>query len=131
MIVVDASAIVEFLFATPMGIAVAHRIADPTEEVASPCLLDVEVAHVVRRWSLAGVISNARGAKAMEHLADLSALRWPHEPLLPRIWALRHNASAYDAAYVALAESLGGILLTCDRSTAEIPGIHCRVEVVG
>jgi predicted nucleic acid-binding protein len=131
MIIVDASAVVEFLFATPAGVAVGDRIADAAEEVAAPCLLDVEVAQVVRRWTLAGLISSARGAKAMEHLADLNALRWPHEPLLPRIWTLRHNASAYDAAYVALAESLGGILLTCDRSTAEIPGIHCPVELVG
>lgn len=130
MIIVDASVVVEFLFGTPLGIAVGQRIADPSEEVASPCLLDIEVAHVVRRWSLTGAIGEERSAKAMEHLASLNTRRWPHEPLLPRIWALRHNLTAYDAAYVALAESLGGVLLTCDRSLVGVPGANCEVEVI-
>ncbi len=130
MIVLDASAVVEFLFATPVGAKVGARISDPAEELAAPCLLDVEVAHVVRRWSLAAVVSGARAAKSIEHLADLNALRWPHEPLLPRIWALRHNFTAYDAAYVALAESLGATLLTCDRALAEGGVANCDIELI-
>lgn len=72
----------------------------------------------------------ARALKAMEHLAKLNVRRWPHEPLLPRIWALRHNLTAYDAAYVTLAESLAAPLLTCDRSLVGIPGITCDVELI-
>ncbi len=128
MIVVDASAVVEFLFATGVGAGVGERIADPAEELAAPCLLDVEVAQVVRRWSMAGIVGEARAAKAIEHLAKLNAARWPHEPLLPRIWALRHNFTAYDAAYVALAESLGATLLTCDHALARGDVINCDVE---
>ena len=130
MIVVDASAIVEFLLGTPVGAVVGKRISDPGEEVAAPCLLDVEVAHAIRRCSLAGLISDVRAARSIEHLSALNALRWPHELLLPRIWALRHNFTAYDAAYFALAESLGATLLTCDRELARDQGANCEVELI-
>ena len=130
MIVVDASAVVEFLLGTPMGTSVGKRISDPSEEIAAPCLLDVEVSHAIRRWSLAGLINDVRAARSIEHLAALNALRWPHEPLLPRIWALRHNFTAYDAAYIALAERLGATLLTCDRALARRHGVNCKVELV-
>lgn len=131
MIIVDASAVVEFLLGSPTGDAVGKRIADPAHEVAAPCVLDVEVAQAIRRCFLAGIISEARAAKSIEHLAELNALRWPHQPLLPRIWALRHNLTAYDAAYIALAESLGATLLTCDRAMAHSDGINCDVELIG
>lgn len=130
MIVLDASAAVEFLFATKVGTKIRTRISDPDEEVAAPCLLDVEVAHVVRRWTLAEVVREERAAKALLHLAELNASRWPHEPLLPRIWALRHNLTAYDAAYVALAEGLGATLLTCDGSLAASSVVRCDIELV-
>ena len=56
--------------------------------------------------------------------------RLPHAPLLPRIWALRDNLTAYDAAYVALAEAIGAPLLTADRKLARAPGIDCEVELL-
>lgn len=130
MIIVDASAVVEFLLATPVGASVGKRIVDPTVEVAAPCLLDVEVSQAIRRCFLAGIISNVRAAKCIEHLADFNALRWPHEPLLPRIWALRHNFTAYDAAYIALAEGLGSSLLTCDSSLARGGAVNCDIELI-
>jgi predicted nucleic acid-binding protein len=130
LIIIDASAVVEFLLGTPTGATVSKRIADPEEEVAAPYLLDVEVAQAIRLCFLAGLISDIRAAKSLEHLANLSASRWPHEPLLPRIWALRHNFTAYDAAYIALAESLGATLLTCDRALAGDHGINCDVELI-
>jgi len=130
VIVVDASALVEYLFTSERGAIIAERLADPEEVLAGPCLLDVEVAQVVRRWSLAGKIDAERALMALEDLAELNALRWPHEPLLPRIWALRHNFTAYDAAYIALAEGLGATLLTCDRSLARGGGINCDVELI-
>lgn len=131
MIVVDASAVVEFLLGSSLGSAVGKRIADPAEEVAAPCLLDVEVSQAVRRCCLAGFINEGRAARSIEHLAELNAQRWPHEPLLRRIWALRHSFTAYDATYVALAESLGATLLTCDRALARADAINCDVELIG
>ena len=130
MIVVDASAVVEFLLGTPAGVPVRDRIADPAVGIAVPSLLDVEVAQAVRRFFLAGLISDVRATKSIEHLADLNATRWPHQPLLPRIWALRHNFTAYDAAYIALAESLGATLLTCDAALTGIANINCDVELI-
>lgn len=131
MIVVDASVVVEFLFAGVECDEVARRIVDPAHEVAAPHLLDTEVANVVRRRALAAEISHERGLRAIHDLAALNVVRWPHDLLLTRIWGLRHNLTAYDAAYVALAEVLDAELLTCDRSIAVTPGIHCHVELVG
>jgi len=130
MIVIDASALVEYLFASRAGERIGERLVDPEEELAAPCLLDVEVAQVIRRWSLAGLVDEERAAKALADLSDLNALRWPHEPLLTRIWALRHNFTAYDAAYIALAESLGATLLTCDRSLANGGTVGCTIDLV-
>ena len=130
MIIVDASAVIEFLFATRLAGPVGDRIVDPREEVGCPCLLDAEVAHVIHRWHFAGIVDEPRARRAIDHLARLRALRWPHEPLLPRMWDLRHNFTAYDAAYIALAESLGATLLTCDGALARSHGINCEVELI-
>lgn len=131
MIVVDASVLVEYLFSTPTGKWLTERFQDPDEDVCAPHLIDIEVAQTVRRWAFTGLISAERGAKAIQHLTEVNALRWPHEALLPRIWELRHNLTAYDATYVALAEGLHAPLLTCDRSLAKAPGINCEVELIG
>jgi len=131
VIVVDASAVVEFLFATAAGDMVACRLVDPALDVCAPHLLDVEVANVIRRKTIGGYITAERGLRAVDDLGALNLERWSHELLLPRIWELRHNLTAYDAAYVALAEALGAQLLTCDRSIAGAPGIQCGVEVIG
>jgi len=130
LIVVDASAVIEFLFATPLAAPVGDRIVDPLEEVATPCLLDAEVAHVVRRWHFAGMVDETRARRAINDLARLRALRWPHQPLLPRMWELRHNFTAYDATYIALAESLGATLLTSDRALSGNDAINCDVELI-
>lgn len=130
MIVVDASALIEYLFASPRGVRVGERLHDPEVLVAAPCLLDVEVAQVLRRWLLHGKIGDQRAFMALEDLADLNASRWPHEPLMWRIWELRHNFTAYDASYIALAENLGATLLTCDAALAGHDGIACTVELI-
>ncbi|HVC10084.1 MAG TPA: hypothetical protein VNE59_00470 [Burkholderiales bacterium] len=72
-----------------------------------------------------------RGEEALEDLTDLPLERYPHQPLLPRIWDLRSNATAYDAAYLALAEALGATLVTRDAALASVPGHSVRVEVIG
>lgn len=131
MIVLDASAAVALLFGGPRGGAVAARIADPAESLHAPHLLDVEVAHVVRRHARSGALAAPRGRAVLDDLLGLGLRYHAHGPLLPRVWALRENLSAYDATYVALAEALGAPLLTADARLAAAPGVRARVEVVG
>lgn len=130
MIVVDASAALEVLLRTPAAPAVETRLFDPRQTLHAPHLLDVEVAQVLRRYALADEIDAQRCRTALDDLGDLPVHRYPHDVLLPRIWALRANLTAYDAAYVALAEALDAPLLTRDRRLATAPGHAARVELV-
>jgi predicted nucleic acid-binding protein len=97
VIVVDASALLEALLGTPAAGAVTARLFDPRETLHAPHLVDVDVAQVLRRYAAAGEIDPDRGRAALADLADLPLIRYPHEVLLPRVWALRHNLTAYDA----------------------------------
>jgi predicted nucleic acid-binding protein len=130
MIVLDASAVVELLLNTEAGTWVGQRIAPHHETLHTPHLLPVEVAQVLRRYFLAGELGARRAAVALTDLADLAVERYDHEELLPRIWALRANLTAYDATYVALAEVLDAPLLTADRRLARAPGHRARIEVL-
>jgi predicted nucleic acid-binding protein len=130
VIVVDASAILEVLLATPAGLRVMDRLFAPAETLHAPHLLDLEVAQVLRRYTLAGELSSTRSSEALEDLTELPLIRYPHHPLLPRIWELRHNLTAYDAAYVALAEGLAAPLVTRDAALAA-PRLHrAKVELL-
>jgi predicted nucleic acid-binding protein len=130
MIVVDASAVIEALLRTPAAAAVDARLFGPGETLHAPNLLDVEVAQVIRRYVANGDIAAKRGREALDDLADLRLRRYPHDWLLPRIWELRHNLTAYDAAYVALAEALDAPLLTRDRRLAAAAGRRARIELI-
>ena len=130
MIVVDASAALEVLLRTPAAAAVEGRLFDPDETLHAPHLIDVEVAQVLRRYAATGQIDPERCRAALADLADFSLRRYPHDFLLPRIWDLRDNLTAYDATYVALAEALDAPLLTRDRRLAAAPGHDARVELV-
>jgi predicted nucleic acid-binding protein len=130
MIVIDASAMVEALLRTPKAQAVDQWLFDPGQTLHAPHLLDVEVAQVIRRFAAAGEIDDQRGRTALIDLADFPIRRYPHDLLLPRIWELRHNLTAYDAAYVALAEALDAPLLTRDKRLATAAGHRARVELV-
>jgi predicted nucleic acid-binding protein len=94
----------------------------------APHLIDVEVAQVIRRYAANGDIDDERGRMALADLADFPLRRYPHDFLLPRVWALRNNLTAYDATYVALAEVLDMPLLTRDRRLAGAAGHQARVE---
>ncbi len=131
MIVLDASAALELLLGSPPGQEIAARITDPHETVHAPHLLSVEVAQVLRRQTLAGNIATARALDAVRDLADLDVIKYEHEPFLARMWELRDNLTAYDAAYVALAEVLDAPLVTRDRRIADAPGHRAQVELVG
>jgi predicted nucleic acid-binding protein len=130
VIVLDASALVELLLNTAAGRTIATRIADPALGVHVPHLADIEVAQALRRYANEGDLEAVDAATALEELRSLDLQRHAHEPLLDRVWALRKNLSAYDAVYVALAEVLDTVLLTCDARLARAPGTARRVELV-
>lgn len=130
MIVVDASAVIEVLLGTPAARRVAERLFDEGETLHAPHLLDVEIAQVLRQYTLAGAFRAERGAEALEDLADFPIARYPHQPFLPRIWELRNNVTAYDAAYLSLAEALAAPLVTRDAKLATAAGHEARIELV-
>ena len=131
MIVLDASALVELILDTPTGHLVAARIVDPAEGLHVPHLADIEVVQALRRYVREGEIDAAAAGIALEDLRALDLERHAHEPLLGRVWQLRQNFTAYDAVYVALAEVLDGVLLTCDGPLSRAPGMARRIELVG
>ncbi len=130
MIVVDASALLEALLRTPAAQGVEDRLFAPRQTLHAPHLLDVEVAQVIRRYAANGEINGERGRLALIDLADLPLQRYPHDLLLPRIWDLRNNLTAYGAAYIALAEALEVPLLTRDRRLATAAGHRAQIELV-
>lgn len=129
MIAVDASAILEVLLRSERGARIERRLLAEGASLHAPHLMDVEVAQVLRRYAAAGTLSAERGLEALTDLADFPVHRYPHDWLLPRVWALRHNVTAYDAAYLALAEALEAPLVSCDGRLASAPGHSARVEV--
>lgn len=130
MIVPDASVIIEVLLRTVSAARIEDRILDPRESLHAPHLLDVEVAQVLRRYVSRGEMRPERGRLAVELLAKFPITRYSHEPLMSRIWNLRHNLTAYDAAYVALSEGLGATLLTRDASISNATGHRAEVELI-
>jgi predicted nucleic acid-binding protein len=129
VIVVDASAVVELLLQLDAAEVLMDRLFLSGESLHAPQLLDVEVTQVIRRYARAGDLTPARGAEAVRDLADLPITRHGHLPLLDRMWQLRNNATAYDAAYIALAEALDAVLVTRDAALARVPGRCLSVEV--
>jgi predicted nucleic acid-binding protein len=100
------------------------------QRLHAPHLIDVEVAHVIRRFAALGEIGNGEALAAFGGLADLPMQRHPHQLLLGRVWELRHNLSAYDAIYVALAELLDEPLITHDKQLANAAGHQAIIELV-
>ena len=129
MIVLDASAAIDWLLQTSAGQSIEKRIYSHNESLHAPHLLDLEVAQVLRRLVREGAITARRADEAISDLVDLRITRYPHFVLLPRIWRLRHNFSAYDAAYIVLAEELGAPLLTRDGRLASASGHTAPIEV--
>jgi predicted nucleic acid-binding protein len=125
-VVADASALVALLVdAGPDGMWAAEQLAGGA--VAAPHHAPFEVANILRRHELAGLVSTDLAQQAHADLIDLGIELWPYEALAPRAWALRPNLSVYDAAYVALAEMTGSTLVTLDRKIAGSPRVGCAV----
>jgi predicted nucleic acid-binding protein len=130
VIVLDASAVLEVLLRTPAGRRVEDRIFAPAETLHAPHLLDVEVAHVLRRYVLRRELAPAQATERLELFTQFPIRRYAHEPLLARMWTLRANLTAYDAAYVALAEGLRATLVTRDERIADAKGHTARIELL-
>jgi len=133
MLVVDASAVAELLLGSAAGERVAHRLHVHDYDLHAPHLLDIEVLSALRRVVAVGAASPERAREALDDFLDLPIERYGHHVLVPRIWQLRQNFSAYDAAYVALAEVLadgGAPLLTADSRLARAATEHTDLEVV-
>jgi predicted nucleic acid-binding protein len=131
MIVVDASALLEFLLQTPVGSRVEARLFRAgDEELHAPHLVDVEVVQALRRLVRTDEVSSGRAGEAIEDLIELDLHRHAHLDLVTRAWKLRRNISACDAVYVALAEALDAPIVTCDAPLGKAPGHRAKVELI-
>jgi predicted nucleic acid-binding protein len=125
----DASAAIEWLLHSSAGGRIEERIYAARESLHAPHVIDLEVAQAFRRLTRERAVSAERAEQAISDLMALRILRYPHSSLLPRIWQYRHNLSAYDAAYVALAEKLGAPLITRDARLAAASGHTAHIEL--
>lgn len=129
MIVLDASAAIDWLLQTAAGQSIEKRIYSRNETLHAPHLLDLEVTQVLWRLAAQTMISAHRAEEAVRDLVELGVTRYPHVLLLPRIWQLRHNFSAYDAAYIVLAERLAAACVTRDARLASASGHGASVNL--
>jgi predicted nucleic acid-binding protein len=129
VIVVDASVLAPAL-ADDGSDGDRARLRLRGEQLVAPELVDLEVLSTLRRAVRAGRLDERRSGQALDDLAALPLRRVPHLPLLARAWELRDNLTAYDAAYVTLAESLRALLLTADGGIEKASGVRCDVEIL-
>jgi predicted nucleic acid-binding protein len=129
VLVVDASVIAPAVAdGGPDGVRYRQRLHG--EQIAAPDLLRVEVMSVIRRQLHVGTIDVTQAEQAVTDLLDLPMTVYPTAPLLPGGWHLRDNFTAYDACYIALAETLGCGLLTADTRLSRAPGTRCPIEMI-
>jgi len=130
LIVIDASLALDIAVISTAGAALRDRIIDDGRALAAPDLIELEVPQALRRLVRIGTIGSARAAEAIRIFGALRIERFPHAPIGPRVWALRENLTAYDAAYFALAELLDAPLWTRDAKFRSAPGHNARVVVM-
>lgn len=128
MIVIDASALIDAIMGWRWE-AIKERLRDATS-LHVPVTIDAELLHALRKLALTGVVEAQHSNAALELLGGSVLSRHPVQPLAPRMWSLRHNVTTYDAAYVALAESLGVPLITRDARLARSSGHTARIEYI-
>lgn len=127
MLVVDTSAVIAALAGRPPHHEVVDRLAGDGD-LAAPHLLDVEFLHALRRLVLGRQLGEDRAADARDDFAALVIARYEHPLVADRVWELRHDLTAHDATFVALAELLGVPLVTCDARLADAPGNRAVTE---
>ncbi len=127
MIIVEASAMVHALVAERANPELLAALAD--EDLHAPALLDFEVASALRGHAIAGKLEQVRLDEAAEDFSAFRIERYPMTAALGRILDLRHNFTAYDAAYVVLAEALAAPLVTADEKLTEAEKLGVEVRV--
>ncbi len=127
MIVLDASVVVELLTNGVQAESIRQALSESDEPSLVPYLLDIEVLSAIRGLVAGRRLDSFGIAQLINELSTLPAERYPHTPLFTRIWELRHNFTAYDATYIALAELTGSVLYTCDESLRR--GHRARVRL--
>ena len=130
MIVVDASAVLELLLRTGKAAAIEARLFGTDTPIHAPHLIDLEVAQVLRRYVRGGEITDAAGRLALEDWLTLPVARHRHDLFLPQVWGLATSVAVYDAAYIALAETLAAPLVTTDARLAKAHGHNAEIEVI-
>jgi predicted nucleic acid-binding protein len=128
VLVIDTSAAIAALTATDPAPGLLERLADDGD-LHVPHLIDVEMLHALRHLTFRGELTDDRAADARTDFADLALTRYPHQPLSARVWELRHNLTAYDATFVALAETLGVPLVTCDAHVTRASSHDAEIEL--
>jgi predicted nucleic acid-binding protein len=128
MIVVDTSALMAVVLGRPSSEFLRERVL--REELHAPHLLDIEFLHALRGLVARKELSAARAEEARDDVDDINIIRYPHVPLADRVWQLRGALSAYDAAFIALAEVLESPLITCDGRLARTKGHSARIELI-
>jgi predicted nucleic acid-binding protein len=128
MLVVDTSAILDAIAAYEPAPGLIARLSQDGD-LHAPHLIDIEILHALRGMMRRDEITAERAADARADFAETALFRYPHEPLSDRIWGLRHNLSAYDAAFVTLAETLEVPLITCDARLASSSGHDAQIEL--
>ena len=129
MIVLDASAALDWLLRTSAGLEIEDRIFAHGDSLHAPHLLDLEVAQVLRRLEREGKVKGPRAEEAIQDLQDLRLTRYPHDVFLAHIWRALYNLSVYDAAYVALARKLRATLITRDSRLVSVCSRMVEIEL--
>lgn len=129
MLIVDAACLYEVVADTGRAELIRARLVED-EEHAAPHVIDVEVLNVIRRHEMQGLLDATAAAQAVDDLREWPGERFGHRSLLTRVWELRRNVRGGDAFYVALAEALGGTVLTLDSRLARANGPTCPIELV-
>ena len=127
----DASVLVAMLVDGGPAGQWATSVMTSAGGLLAPHLALFEVANILRRHEMAGLITDDQAAQAHADLLALPIELWPYEPLAARAWQLRRNLSSYDGPYVALAEMTNTRLATLDTRLARAPGVTCGVAIPG
>ena len=126
--ILDASAAVDVVLRLEPRASWVESQLEQADVVRAPHVIDAEVVGVIRRFALGGAIGVSVAERALGDYEALRMLRFPHTPLVQRVWELRNNVSAADGFYVALAEALDAPLVTTDASLARVPGLEIEIR---
>ena len=129
MLVIDASAVLELILRTPLAYRVESLVFSHESRLHAPDLIDLEVIQVLRHYYENAELSYSRAQEALTDFSHLRIKRHATTPFLARIWDLQSSVTAYDAAYLALAESLPAPLVTCDTRVGLTEGHHALIEI--